>query len=124
MDGHRARVDGGRIAPDPPHELLAGEHASRVAGHEPQQVELTRGQAERLVVPDHVSARRVDDEPVEGQLLVGHDVELGAPQHGANAGSELTGRERLRNVVVGAELEPDDPVGLLAAGGQHDHGQP
>ena len=95
-----------------------------MAGHEPEQVELASGQAQRLVVPGHVPARGVDREPVEAQPLLGHDVELGAPQHRANACGELARRERLRHVVVGAELEPDDAVGLLAAGGQHDHGQP
>ena len=44
-------------------------------------------------------------------------------QHGADARGELARRERLRHVVVGAELEADDPVGLLAARGQQDHGQ-
>ena len=45
---------------------------------------------------------------------------LGAPQHRAHAGDELAGRERLRHVVVGAELEPGDAVDLLVAG-RHDH---
>ena len=31
------------------------------------------------------------------------------------------GRERLGDVVVGAELEPDDAVVLVAARGEHDH---
>ena len=44
-------------------------------------------------------------------------------QDGAHAHRELARRERLRHVVVGAELEPDDAVGLLAARRQQDHGQ-
>jgi hypothetical protein len=36
---------------------------------------------------------------------------------------DLGAGERLDDVVVGAELEPDDAVGLGAAGGDHDHGQ-
>ena len=46
-----------------------------------------------------------------------------AAQHRPHAGGQLARRERLRHVVVGAELEPDDPVGLLAARGEHDHRQ-
>ena len=45
---------------------------------------------------------------------------LGPPQDGAHARDELARRERLRHVVVCAELEPGDAVDLLVAGG-HDH---
>ena len=48
---------------------------------------------------------------------------VGAAQHRAHARSELARRERLRHVVVGAELEPDDPVRLLAPRREHDHGE-
>ena len=47
----------------------------------------------------------------------------GAPENRLHAHRELAGRERLRDVVVCAELEPHDPVGLVAAGGEHDHRQ-
>src|SRR5262249_60833971 len=44
----------------------------------------------------------------------------GAPQQGPDAAPELPDRERLRDVVVGSELEPDDLVELVVAGGEHD----
>src|SRR6185295_5610940 len=44
----------------------------------------------------------------------------GPPEHRANPRSHLARRERLDDVVVGAELEADDAVGLFAAGGEHD----
>ena len=37
----------------------------------------------------------------------------------ADASDELSGGERLHDVVVRSELEPDDPVDLFAAGGEH-----
>ena len=43
----------------------------------------------------------------------------GAAQHRADARDHLGAAERLDDVVVGAELEADDPVGLRAARGQH-----
>ena len=43
-----------------------------------------------------------------------------AAQHGADAGGDLTGAEGLDDVVVGAELQADHAVGLVAARGQHD----
>ena len=44
----------------------------------------------------------------------------GAPQRGLHARAELAHRERLGDVVVGAELEPEDLVDLLGLGGEHD----
>ena len=41
-----------------------------------------------------------------------------------HAGDELTRRERLRDVVVGAQLEARDAVDLLVARRQHQHGEP
>ena len=42
------------------------------------------------------------------------------PQQRAHARHQLVRAERLREVVVGAQLEADDALGLLGAGGQHD----
>ena len=44
----------------------------------------------------------------------------GAAQHRADARDDLRGRERLDDVVVGADLEADDAVGLGPARGEHD----
>jgi hypothetical protein len=45
-----------------------------------------------------------------------------APQQRAHARDELARAERLRHVVVRAELEPGDALRFLAARRQHDHG--
>ena len=52
-----------------------------------------------------------------GRLRLGG---LHAAQDGAHAGDHLGAAERLDDVVVGAELEPDDAVGLGPAGGEDD----
>ena len=44
----------------------------------------------------------------------------GAAQDRADAGGHLAGAEGLDDVVVGAQLEADHAVGLVAAGGEHD----
>ena len=46
----------------------------------------------------------------------------GPAQDGPDPGHELAGREGLGDVVVGAELEPEDPVDLVVAGGEHHDG--
>ena len=44
-----------------------------------------------------------------------------APQNGRDAGNQLAWAERLRQIVVGAHLESDDPVDFLAPCGQQNH---
>ena len=44
----------------------------------------------------------------------------GPPEHGADAGQQLVRAERLGQVVVGAGVEPGDPVDLRGPGREHD----
>ena len=48
---------------------------------------------------------------------------LRAAEHRAHARQQLARVERLGQVVVGAELEADDLVDVVALGGEHDHRQ-
>ena len=47
---------------------------------------------------------------------------MGTAEQSANAGDELARRERLDQIVVGAELKTDNTVLDLALGSQHDDG--
>ena len=47
-----------------------------------------------------------------------------AAEDGADAGDQLGHAERLHEVVVGAELEPHDAIGLEPSGGEHDDRHP
>ena len=62
-------------------------------------------------------ARGIDLEPVHAQRAgrLGRP-RLEAPHHGMDPRDQLAQAVRLDHVVVGAELEPDDAVDLLAAG--------
>ena len=55
------------------------------------------------------------DDPAAGRV---GEVAVGASQQGLDPAHELAQRERLGDVVVGAELEAHDLVELVAAGGQ------
>ena len=43
------------------------------------------------------------------------------PQHRLHPGQELTGIERLGQVIVGPKLQAYDPVHVITPGRQHDH---
>ena len=43
-------------------------------------------------------------------------------QYGSDTGEQLAWTERLRDVVVGAHLEPHDLIGLFGPIGQNDEG--
>ncbi len=123
MHRHRARVQRGGVAPDAVHQLVAREHVAGVRGEEEEEVELLRREPERAAVELDLARAGVEREVVEREPLHGDRRESRAAQDGADARRELARRERLGDVVVGAELEADDAVGLLAAGGEHDHRQ-
>ena len=74
-----------------------------------------------LAVLRHLALGRVQAElaDLDRLGLVGPGA-IGTPEHGSNARDHLACAEGLDHVVVGAELEPDDAVRLLAAGGEHD----
>src|SRR4051812_35845941 len=114
---------------DVPHlvdEPLAGDHRAGAAHEQGEQVELLAGRLDRRAGPRHGPGGRVEADvaDLDRRDLVGSRGRRGghggAAQDGPDAGGHLAGAERLDDVVVGAELEPDHAVGLLAAGGQHD----
>src|SRR4051794_28308391 len=112
--------------PDLVDEPLPCDDGAGAAHEQREQVELLAGRLDRRAGPCHGPRGRVEADvaDLDRRVLVGcrgrGGGRGGAAQHGADAGRDLAGAERLDDVVVGAELEPDHAVGLLAAGGQHD----
>ena len=114
MDVDGAGVGGERVAPDPFQDLVAGEDQALVADQVAEQLELTGGELHRAALEDDLVAGRVDGEAAQvsgarDRIRVG----VGAAQDRLDPGDQLAGRERLGHVVVGAELEAEDLVGLL-----------
>jgi hypothetical protein len=93
-------------------------------GHEvPEQLELARRELHALLAAARLVEAEIDLEIADAVGVGrrgGRGARGGAAQHGAHARQELGNAERLGHVVVGAELEPQDLVGLLVARGQHD----
>ncbi len=119
VDG--AQVDVGAGAPDPVEQALAAEHAARTLHQEIQQPELGGPQVHVAAGAGDAVAGAVQHDVGVFQPLVG---ELGpaAAQQGAQAGDQLGHGEGLDQVVVRAGVQAAHLVGVLAAGGQHQHG--
>ena len=83
-----------------------------------EQVELLARQLDVLARDRHVVRVAAQHDLAGGEHLVLGAL-LGPAEDRLDPGGELARRERLRDVVVGAELEAGDPVGLLVARGQH-----
>src|SRR5215210_3489580 len=122
MDVHRAFV-AELVAPHPAQKRAAREHPAGARGQGHQELELGVGEVDLFTVGRHPAARQVDPEPVVGQLVGPLARRYRCPAHDRpDARHELPYGERLGDVVVRPELESDDPVYLIVAGGQHDDG--
>ena len=82
------------------------------------------GQRAGLVIDPRLARVAIDFQPAKAQGGAGALALAARPaQHGANPRQQFACLERLRQIVVGAQLQADDAVGLIAARGQHHHRQ-
>src|SRR4029450_10692161 len=112
VDGHGPRVESGRVAPDLTHQLVAREDASGVGGEEPEQIEFLCGEADQLAVPARLAPRRVQLEAANRDPFARRPARAGTAEHRLHARRQLAWGEGLRDIVVGAQLESDNAVGL------------
>ena len=88
-----------------------------------QELELARAELDRLAADAGPAGAQVERDVADPQLrLLGAAV--AAAQLDPDPRDQLLEVKRLRQVVVGAALEPLDAVVRVAAGGEHDHRQP
>src|SRR5215218_10692244 len=112
---HRTRVTREGVAPDALEQLVAREHEAAMVEELPEQVELLRRQLDLLVADLHLATSGVDAEIAVPEsrardfLAVGG----GAAKDRLHARDELARVERLRQIVVRADLQPDDLVDVL-----------
>ena len=97
------------------------DDAPAVSGEELEQRELPRSQLEHFACDRRSMSTRIDGQRADRQgcRWIGRDgAELGtdpSAKHGE--------RERLRDVVVGASVEPDDDVDVVVLGRHDDDAQ-
>ena len=103
----------------PVEQLGAGEGLPWMLGQSCQQVKLAAGEANRLSGASETMAVQVNLQVASADEPRRADTALHAAQHCPHAGHQFAGRERFGDVVVRAQLQPDQPVGLLDAGGEH-----
>jgi hypothetical protein len=108
--------------PDGAQDVGLRDDLAGVAHQVFQHPELPRGQRDLGVSAVHPVTGRVEPQRADGQH--GGPGIPGAPQQGAQPGEEHDERERLDEVVVGAEVEGVGLVVLAVLGGQHEHGCP
>src|SRR5262245_53481074 len=101
-------------------ELRAREDSARLARHRRGDRELRRRWLDRSTGDRRAQARFVEHEIPDLDDIAPIARALAAPEHGAHPGDELARAERLGDVVVGPELEPEELVELAVASGQDD----
>src|SRR5882672_7243141 len=114
-----------RDAPDLLEQLVARDGLARPLVQQAHELDLVERQRVRLALAHELVALRIDDGGPDVDLVRGRGhpgAALQAPEDRADAGHELAHGEGLRDVVVGAHLEPADLVALLRARRQHDDG--
>src|SRR5438132_2353058 len=120
VDGALVRLE--RDAADRLEQLGAREDAAGLGGKRGEELELRRRELDGPAGDGRLEAWHVEDEVAGGYEFGLRGRPLGAPEHRTDPGDELLRAEGLGEVVVRAELQADELVGLLAAAREHDDG--
>jgi len=104
------------------HELFAGQHAARAFRQCQQQCKLMAGDFTCHTVEPHRACGAVYLQPAEAQHI-GRRILPAAPEDRAQARQQFARLKRLRQIIVCADFQTDDPVHRIAAGGQHQNRQ-
>src|SRR5215208_3903354 len=109
--------------PEVLHDLSPRVHLLWLFGEEGEEPELRRRQPHVLVVDAHLVPDEIELQPADAPYRIAREtVELAAPQDRPDPADQLGHRERLGDVIVCADLEPDDAVDLAVLCGQHEDG--
>lgn len=106
------------------HEVVVGEHATRGAREHGEELELELRERQRAVSEAGVAGTKVQQQRTDAELLALGGHRLRAPQHRTDAREQLARVEGLAEIVIGAELEPDDAVDVVSPRGEHEDRRP
>src|SRR5208282_401172 len=117
---HGARGREAPVAPDFLEQAITAQGLPRMTEEVLQQLELLRGEIHRLPLTRHLATAQIylDITKRVAVLLFGNGMRTA--EDGLYAGQQLTNGERLGDVIIRSQLEPDDFVHFLAPGGKHD----
>ena len=91
-----------------------------MTGEGGEQLELGGGDLEQRVRDANLVAIAIDLDGTDREHRARFgDLAGGATQHGSDARHQLARRERLGEVIVGAEIQAEDAIGFHAARRQH-----
>src|SRR5262245_776514 len=85
-----------------------------------QDVEFSRRHLDRRAGLRDLELFEIDRDRAEAELFWSLAAAVSAAQEGFDARHQLHEAERLRHIIVRADLQPDDLVNLLAARSEHD----
>src|SRR5690242_3893782 len=121
VDNARAGI--GVLAPDTVDELIAAQHAAAGADKQAEQLELDGRQIDRASAAPHLAPREIHLDIAEAVRFRLHLTRRAAQQR-FDARAQLARAERLGDVIVGAEFEPQDVLSLASLGRRHQNPNP
>ena len=104
-------------------QLCAGEGTARLARQDRQQIELRRRQLDCYAAAPYRTALQVDHQITHAQQRRRLARPFGPAQHGAHARDQFARAEGLGDIIIGAELQADQPIGFLDARREHNDRQ-
>ena len=109
-------------AVQPVDQLGAAESLSWVLGQHGEQVEFDPCQADSFATAADAVTVEIDFEVADVEQIGRLHFALGTTQDGTHTRHQFTRRKGLDDVVVCAQFEADETVGLVGTGGEHDDG--
>ncbi len=105
-------------------DLVARDHGSMARGEQPQDVEVAGGELDLVAVERGRAARAVDLDAAGAQRRLGRGAgaRARAAKQGLDSREQHARLDGLHHVVVGAHLEAQHLVDVLALGGEHEDG--
>ena len=115
---HRTVIARELIPPNDCQQVIPREHAPRRRGQRVQQLNLPPRQVQLVPGQRDGQRRQVNRQLADHQHFLFRR-RRDAPKHRANPRHHLAGGKRLDDVIVRADIQPENPIRVLVLGGNH-----